>query len=146
MMFTYEGYSSLLSLLNKHRFEIATYDNWREKDRCVILRHDVDYDLLKAMQMAKLEEKQGVQAIYFVLLTSDFYNVFSANSFDCMKQIMDCGHTIGLHFDEVRYPEYADNVEGMKDAIIEEAGLLGRAIGTRVTADSMHRPGKSPPL
>lgn len=53
---------------------------------------------------------------------------------------MDNGHTIGLHFDEVRYPELLGDVEAVKGKIVEEAELLGRAIGGKVDIVSMHRP------
>lgn len=59
-----------------------------------------------------------------------------------LKRIMDCGHTIGLHFDEVRYPEIVGNIEVIKDKIIEETRLLEVAINRKVKVVSMHRPSK----
>lgn len=40
MDFTYDGYCSLLSLIEQSGYEIVDYKNWEEKKRCVILRHD----------------------------------------------------------------------------------------------------------
>lgn len=59
-----------------------------------------------------------------------------------MKQIMADGHAIGLHFDEVRYPEIAGNIEAIKEKILEEADLLSRALGSRIDIVSMHRPSR----
>lgn len=96
--------------------------------------------LIRLSNWHPLKKWGGVKSTYFVLLTSDFYNVFSKKSCDGLKQIMDNGHTIGLHFDEVRYPELLGDVKAVKGKIIEEAELLSRAIGCKVDIVSMHRP------
>lgn len=85
-------------------------------------------------------KKWGVKSTYFVLLTSDFYNVFSKKSRDGIKQIQEKGHTIGLHFDEVCYPDILGNAEAVKRKIIEEAELLSSVVGDKVDIVSMHRP------
>lgn len=142
MRFTYQCYGELLKKLKDHGYQTADYESWRQKERCVILRHDVDNDIHKAVEMAVFEQEQGVASTYFVLLTSNFYNVFSGESCEALHKIMDCGHQIGLHFDEVRYPALASDMEGIKKKIAEEAEILGRAVGCRVNTVSMHRPGK----
>lgn len=142
MQFTYKSYGKLLKQLRDHGYEAADYESWRQKDRCVILRHDVDNDIQKAVEMAVFEQEQGVASTYFVLLTSNFYNVFSGETCEAIHKIMGCGHQIGLHFDEVRYPALAGNMEGIGEKIVEEAEILGRAVGCRIHTVSMHRPGK----
>lgn len=85
----------------------------------------------------------GVTSTYFVLVTSDFYNVFSRKSYDGLKRLISNGHTIGLHFDEVCYDLIkTENIEVVKEKILEEADLLGRAIGRKIEIVSMHRPSK----
>lgn len=142
MEFTYEAYRNLLTLIKQCGYYVATYKNWQEVGHCAILRHDIDYDIGKAVQLAEIESAEGVTSTYFVLLTSDFYNVFSKESQDACKHIINLGHTIGLHFDEVCYPELFGNVEAVKSKILEEAELLSRAVGERVDIVSMHRPSK----
>ncbi|MDE7247636.1 MAG: hypothetical protein K2N43_07090, partial [Lachnospiraceae bacterium] len=142
MQFTYECYQALLKELKDHGYQIADYESWRQKDRCAILRHDVDYDVQKAVEMAEFEQTQGVTSTYFVLLTSNFYNVFSKETCQAIRKMINCGHTIGLHFDEVRYPELAGDPEGITQKIAEEAQILGMAVGHKVNTVSMHRPSK----
>lgn len=142
MQFTYQGYGKLLEQLRDHGYQTADYESWRQKERCVILRHDVDNDIQKAVEMAVFEREQGVASTYFVLLTSNFYNVFSGETCEALQKIMNCGHQIGLHFDEVRYPSLAGDMEGIGKKIAEEAELLGKAAGCRVNTVSMHRPSK----
>lgn len=140
MEFTYDAYQHLLKKIRERGYQITDYKNWRKTKRCVILRHDVDNDIEKAVKLAGMEKTVGVVSTYFVLLTSDFYNVFSKKSSDGLKQIAANGHTIGLHFDEVRYSELSGDVGAVKEKIIEEAELLGRAVGEKIDIVSMHRP------
>lgn len=142
MDFTYNGYMEMLDLLESKGYVFSSYTDWEYNKRCVILRHDIDYDIEKAVKMAELEYSGGVKSTYFVLLTSDFYNVFSRENIIRLKEITKRGHAIGLHFDEVQYPEIAENRLAMCKMIQYEADILGQAIGQRVTIVSMHRPGK----
>lgn len=142
MRFTYEWYKNLLKQIKEYGYQVADYKSWREKDRPVILRHDVDYDIEKAVKLSAIERIFGVASTYFVLLTSDFYNVFSKKGSDGLKQIATDGHTIALHFDEVCYPELFGDVEAVREKIIEEAELLSKAVGNKVDIVSMHRPSK----
>ena len=120
---------------------VLEYKNWRNFSRCAILRHDIDNDIEKALVLATVEQELGVKSTYFVLVTSDFYNVFSAKSEKLLHAIFDCGHDIGLHFDEVRYPDIK-TPDDARERILEEARLLSLAIGIPVDTVSMHRPSK----
>lgn len=91
MDFTYIGYSELIAKLREQGYAIANYHTYKETDRCVILRHDVDNDLEKAAQLAEFEQSLGIRSTYFLLLTSDFYNVFSKESEQLLKQIQGGG-------------------------------------------------------
>ncbi|WP_206460016.1 hypothetical protein [Anaerovorax sp. IOR16] len=136
MEFTFGAYGKLIECLREYGYCFADYLNYKNYDKSVILRHDVDMDLQKAVEMAKFEFDLGVSSTYYVLITSDFYNVFSKNNQKHLQEIIGFGHTVGLHFDEAKYGQETDIVE----AIEEEAALLAQCIGTEVTTVSMHRP------
>ncbi len=144
MEFTYDAYQRLLQSLQENGYRFASYHNWQEFDKCVILRHDIDTDIAKALRMAQIERAygNGVNSTYFVLLTSDFYNVASMNNLQMLRSIVGYGHEVGLHFDEVQYPNAAENVELLKELIIKEAGILSDLLGCPITTVSMHRPSK----
>ena len=141
MEFTYDSYRNLVESLKANGYAISTYNSWMNEPRCVILRHDIDNDIEKSLELAKIEKQLGVKSTYFVLITSDFYNVFSAKNERLLHAIIDCGHEIGLHFDEVRYP-MIKTPEDAKEKIIDEANLLSMAIGQKIGVVSMHRPSK----
>lgn len=76
MNFSYESYMSLIDLLKQKKYEFCFYDNWQSKKKSVILRHDIDQTIEKAYKMASLENSMGVSSTYFVMVSSELYNVF----------------------------------------------------------------------
>ena len=50
------------------------------------------------------------------------------------------GHEIGLHFDEMAYPEKAGHPDVIKECIAKEADLLDKIIGHPIKTVSYHRP------
>lgn len=109
MEFTVEAYKHLIKALIENGYTITGYDNYEGYEKAAILRHDIDMDIQKALEMARLEFELGVRSTYYVLLSSDLYNALSKNSIAYLKEILSLGHWVGLHFDEKKY-EATDNV------------------------------------
>lgn len=116
--------------------------NYRSKQKLggkvFILRHDIDFSLDKALEIARLEKNLNVKSTYFVLLTSDFYNVFSKKTVNLLNEMIHFGHEIGLHFDEKRYQ--IEDVKDLEKYIEYESNILGELLGRVVKVVSMHRP------
>lgn len=143
MEFSYTGYRNLLENIKRHGYVFTDYHNYNNYEQCVILRHDIDNDISKAVKIARLEQGfGGVQSTFFVLLSSNFYNVYSHENEKLLKMIFECGHEIGLHFDEARYPECYGNPEKIKEKILWEAQMLSDLLGVPVKSVSMHRPSR----
>ena len=134
--FSYYGYEGLLLTLQKARYVFTDYHFCENYPRCVILRHDIDNSIDKALKIAELEAKLGIKSTYFVLMTSDFYNPASKKSLEGLRMFQELGHEIGLHFDEMAYDDLGDVV----GTIQKEAKLLSDILGTPITTVSMHRP------
>lgn len=141
MQFTYEAYRGLLISLQNCGYRICNYHNYASVSNCAILRHDIDNSLAKAVKFAELEERMGVGSTYFVLLTSDFYNVASHDSLEKLHSIQKMGHEVGLHFDEKTYSACSE--EETVQYILHEKKILSEILGTEVTTVSMHRPSKA---
>lgn len=137
MEFTYDAYKNMIQLLRKHGYAFCDYWNYEEYDKSVIMRHDVDQDLEKALEFSDIERELGISATYYVLMTSNFYNVFSGKNREILKKICENGHAIGLHFDETQYRK--TNKDWWKEAIDNEITLLEQCVGREVTSVSMHR-------
>ena len=142
MEFTYTEYDKLIKRLKSKGYNISSYHNYSDFKKSAILRHDIDYDLKRAIPFAEIENNNNVQSTYFILLTSDFYNPFSGSSIKIVNRIRELGHEIGLHFDEMRYEHKEEkwNSEEIAENILREAQLLEKVIGEPVKTVSMHRP------
>ena len=138
MKFTYQEYSHLIHLLQQHGYIFSDYHDYKnyKDEKVVILRHDIDDDIEKAVQIARLEHTLGCYSTFFVLVSADIYDPFSKKNSDRLQEILSLGHKIGLHFDEVKYEEEGDIIQ----AIREEINVLEQCIHQSVNAVSMHRP------
>lgn len=137
--FSYKSYIELVQLLLKYQYKITNYDEFNQYEKCVILRHDIDISLEKAAIMAKLEYDHGIKSTYFVMVTGEFYNVLHFKEQKLIKDIQRYGHDIGLHFDELNYPEILDSKDMIK-YIQEERQLLSLITRQEISKISMHRP------
>ncbi|WP_342598762.1 hypothetical protein MHB48_14950 [Psychrobacillus sp. FSL H8-0483] len=140
MEFTIKAYIKLLDLLRHKGYYFCLYRESETVKKSVIIRHDVDFSLDKALEMARIEQDLAVKSTYFILLSTNFYNVFSKESFEKLKQIESLGHEIGLHFDEKRYKIHT--IEDMQKSVELEAEVLGKLLNTDINVVSMHRPSK----
>ena len=131
----------LVKIAKNCGYQVANYHNWDRVRNPIIFRHDIDYDIDKAVQLAEIENENGISSTYFVLVTSDLYNIFSKENSDKLRIIQGLGHEIGLHFDEMRYSEIQSE-ESFISKIQKEAQLLEDVIEKPVTTVSMHRPSK----
>jgi hypothetical protein len=133
--FSLENYILMLNLLGKSGYTIANFATANPKAKHLIIRHDIDFDLQAALKMAEAEAKNGYEATYFVLLTSEFYNPLSKQNRGSIETILSFGHNVGLHFDTSLYEETS-----LSTAAGLECSSLEQLIGRRVDAISMHRP------
>lgn len=138
MKFTYESYAGMLKCLKNAKYQFTDYSIWKNTEKTVILRHDVDYSLQKAVVMSEIEKELCVHATYFILLSTNFYNIYSLSSRKCIERIMENGGKIGLHFDEMQYN--IKTGEELKEYVQREAELLSEITGRKVDVVSMHRP------
>ncbi len=140
MKFTYDAYRNMINLLKENNYSFTDYKNYTNFKKVVILRHDIDMSLERALKLAKLENQLGVSGYYFVLLSTDFYNVNSKKSLNILNQIKNLGGKIGLHFDEVKYK--LKSKEDYIKYVTYEIELLTKILGFKVDVVSMHRPSK----
>lgn len=133
--FSFAEYQSLLDEI-KRTETLCDYEEARERDSFIILRHDVEFSPKRAFDLAKLEHNNQVSSTYFFQLTNNAYNILSDINLKRLEEIAGMGHRIGLHF----------HVHDLKDRgaistkVIEECKILGSALGMPVNRFSFHRP------
>ena len=141
-------YRDLLMDLQKHsNITFKTFrDGLAEKpaadEVCGLLRHDVDGDLMAALDMAKIEHSLGIKSSYYLLHTAPYYgimqgDVFERNheSLEIYKEIEALGHEIAIHTDTLwLYQEH--NTDGAQGLMTEIQWL--RDNGLTITGTLAH--------
>lgn len=147
MDFSFDAYKKLIKDIVKNGYDNCNFHDYYRSKRPCILRHDVDFDLERAAEFAVFEKEigealgVGLKSTYFVLLNTDFYNVFSRASRRLLGTILDAGQFIGLHFDETQYAEDADLLN-IPYHLEKELNVLSDIVGQKIDVVSMHRPSK----
>lgn len=135
--FTHEAYARLLELARR-QYTFRGYEDFDRQERYVLWRHDLDFSLVDALPLARMEAAAGVRASYFVHLHCDFYNPFDARSLRAVGEIAALGHAIGLHFDFALAG--VRDAQGLAAKVQQEAGMLQAQYGVPVGAFSFHNP------
>lgn len=135
--FSIQAYVALIHEFLRRGYSVTDYADVDPTARHLILRHDVDMDLERALTLAEHEAAIGVSANYYVLLRTEMYNVFSSRATDLLQRILALGHKIGLHFDASVYAPDRDVLEA---AAAQECGILEQLIGQKIETITFHRP------
>jgi hypothetical protein len=95
--FTYKTYNQIIKKI-KENFKIIFHNDLfynsnfylnDKANRYIIIRHDVDFSVDRALELAKIESKNSAYSSYFFLLHSDFYNIFERRSYYKIKEIIN---------------------------------------------------------
>lgn len=103
-------------------------------EKSFLIRHDVDFDLQLALDLAIFENKLGIKSTYFILTTCESYNVLCEKNKKILQEIISLGHEIGLHFDPTLYESDLSKV------VQKECSILTLATGIDVKSISLHNP------
>jgi len=109
-VFTWDQYYELLTELSKDKYIVLPLDEMRKtyNDSKVVigLRHDIDMNPFKALEMADIEKDFGFLATYFILPTADYYGYLYKTGLTRCKgldsliaDLHDYGAEIGIHND-----------------------------------------------
>ena len=109
---------------------------------CVI-RHDLDGDLVAALQQAEIEKKLGFKSSFFVLHTAPYYGLFDPEGMflrndeciDSYKTLQELGHEVALHTDGMLV--YQDQGRDGAAALRDEIAWL-RKHGINLTGTTAH--------
>jgi hypothetical protein len=135
--FSITAYGDLLAALIERGYRVVSYAEASPSEQHLILRHDVDFDLDAALRMAEMEAERGLVSNYFVLLRTEFYNIFSRKGTNALQHLAALGHDVGLHFD----PAFHDAEDAdLHRAATAECDLLATVTGKPVKTFSLHRP------
>lgn len=141
--FTYKGYLELTAALRDAGYAFAFFPEapalLKSDAPFCLMRHDVDLDLEKALELARVEAAAGIRATYFIFVGTDHYNAFSRRGAQIVREIIERGHDIGLHFDCENHPE-ATGAQSLAAICDTEARMLENFFDRRINIVSYHRP------
>lgn len=135
--FCLDDYIALLRALINLGYRDVGLDRLGEGGRAMFLRHDVDLCLRRAVSVGEAEALEGASATYYVLVSTDIYNIASAANRNALRRLIECGHRVGLHFDATRYD---GGREALEQAAEAECAILQQLTGEPVESISFHRP------
>ncbi|TAL49403.1 hypothetical protein EPN83_00635 [Patescibacteria group bacterium] len=141
--FSYRYYEHLLKEACRSRYPALMSEAesvLRNSPKSIFFRHDVDFDLGKALQMAEIENSQGVRATYFVMSNAPVYSLQDQGNLERIGKIHDLGHEIGLHFDSKTARDSGVQVSLLSNEIDDACRDLEAATDIPVHSFSFHRP------
>ena len=139
--FSLKHYFDVLDSLSDD-YKICTVGEYAKikNKKFIILRHDVDFSLDYALELAKKEAQNGIRSTYFVLLHSFFYNPFDEKNSSNIKKITKLGHEIGLHYDSSFFPKSSKKEI---DLIKKEINSLEEITKKKIVSVAQHIPSET---
>ena len=136
-MFSYNEYKNIINLIKSH-LPIIDFSEVTEKtEKFCVLRHDIEFSIDRAYELAKVEKELGVTSTYTVQVRNNTYNALSEKNIDLIKRIKDLGHHIGLH----QNPPLMD-LDKLKTYVSVDIQMLEYYYGFYVDRFAFHRPKK----
>lgn len=135
-MYSPEGYRSLLTELKNKGYQFVFYDEKDDAEQIVILRHDIDISPTHALNMAKIEHNLCLKSTYFFMTRSPFYNLFSRHNDVAIREIIDLGHHVALHFDA----GYKIGSKTIQKQIDQDISYLESNFDLNIEVVSFHQP------
>ena len=134
-MFSYSDYKEIINI-NKASGRGCNFRQAQERDKFIIMRHDVEFSVDRAFALSKLELSMDFTSTYFFQWTNNSYNILSKKNMDMIKYMHERGHVIGLHF----ALNGLTDMELVRKKILQEIHVLSEMLGFEITEFSIHRP------
>lgn len=130
-MFDIEEFKELIQQIKKTGKTFST--NWKQKNKNLIfLRHDIDFCLNSALQIAKVEKDLEICSNFFFMMSSNMYNLLSKENLTIVKEIKKMNHKISIHLDYNLFKNHY--------FLTEEIKLFEKMFQVKVDIISIHRP------
>jgi hypothetical protein len=107
----------------------------------VVVRHDIDLSLERAVAVGAVEHEAGVRATFLVMVDSPLYDLDDAASRAALAELREQGHDVGLHMDLGPRGEVPGlEVEDVSPEVAACRERLEAVLGEPVRSISFHRP------
>ena len=137
--FTEKNYRRLLQIAKANN-QICNFNEALNIDNGIILRHDIDFSVHRAVALSEIEKSENIQSTFFVHLHSSFYNVMEKEIVTLLKEIIKNGGIIGLHFEPCFYDLKIDEIELLNKMALAEKKILEDICNVEIKHMSFHNP------
>lgn len=138
--FTFKTYKELIKIFLENNYRYITFKEYIQKKRLlsntidppqqfkvanqhssfIILRHDVDRLPYNALHIAQIENNYEIQGTYYFRIDGESYDT------RVMQKILDLGHEIGYHYEDVDLVYKGLKAKGQR-LILSQDELIDRA-------------------
>ena len=132
-MFSLDQYKKLIFKLIENGLTPTTDWTGIASINTLLIRHDIDFSVDFAYKLALFESELGIRSTYFLMLTSNMYNLISRKNQKLVKRIIKLGHKVSIHFD----PSAHEELEEFEN----EKRIFEKIFNVEVDIVSVHRPG-----
>ena len=134
--FCYEEYTYIINWI-KENYPINKFTGITElSDTYCIIRHDVEFSVDRALQLAILENKLGISTTYLFQIRNNTYNSLSIENVKKIRKIYELGHDIGLHV----HCGLVDDYNTIEELICTDVNILSKVLDIDIRVFSFHRP------
>jgi hypothetical protein len=137
MNFSYNEYREIINKIQSHLPIIRFDDVKLNTEKYCVIRHDVEFSIDRALQLAAVERELGIRTTYVFQICNNNYNTFSHKNKVHILDIASYGHDIGVHIHLGNFNEAHESIESY---IVKQANLLSTALDYPINKFSMHRP------
>ena len=134
--FTTQEYKRQL-LLALSTYKVALFTEEVLSPNSLLIRHDVDVSLNRALSIARVENEIGVQSTFFIDPLSAYYSIFEPSQKSIIREISELGHQIGLHFDSSH--EVIQCERDLEQSLLFQSTVLSK-VSSQPVAFSFHNP------
>ena len=135
-LFSHKEYASILNWVKSNYNVLDFIDIDSKTDSFCVIRHDVEYSIDRAYQLAKIEMAEGISSTYLFQIKNNCYNALSTRNIPIIQEIHKMGHSIGLHV----HCGLLNNYDNMTDMVKQDIEILSNSTGIDIKVFSFHRP------
>lgn len=112
------------------------------RKRLLFLRHDVDIDPKRAMNMAEIENEFGIRGTYMFMVNSRLYSLEDFSVRPLFDRLISMGHEVALHFDLGTHDRGNNKpmLASLEREVTSDCHRLEAITNTPVRSISFHRP------
>ena len=85
--FSYKEYAKIIEWVKSHYNILQFTDITKNTPEFCVIRHDVEYSIDRAYNLAKLEETMGVKTTYLIQIRNNCYNALSVKNIPILHEI-----------------------------------------------------------